>query len=355
MWKVLGLQVAGQSPTVKWTVVTEGPGASRMLLGEHAARVAFLTPIYVPSFSSYGDADVVRRSLAVLRSVKDAAPASAKGFLFSAHDLASSVRTGGVLDGQLEELLKGWSLWWLDNGAFEQDNLGLPGWREEDIENIVRRFRPSVAVAFEYVARDAALSSLEDSIRLALRSAQRLKDLVESVVLLVRPHPGSDLAPLLQTLDLAQLLDPNGFDVLGVPESSLGSTLDVRLGAIKALRTQLDKVREPKALHIFGASDPTCLMGYTLAGADIFDGLSWSRYWIDFETASLRDKGLWSPTPGTDGYSGENHDIHLAVHNVASMHDWMNHIRELVMGRRDASADEKSILNRLGALTPGGT
>ncbi len=172
MLKVLGLQAPGQSAAVKWTVVAAGPGSSRVLLGEHAASVEFLTPTYVPSFSSFGDADVVRRSLAVLGSVKDAAPASARGFLFSAHDLASSVRRGGVLDSQLEELLKGWSVWWLDNGAFEQMNLGLPGWGEEDFEGIVRRFRPSIAVAFEYVARDGALSSLADSIRLALRSAQ---------------------------------------------------------------------------------------------------------------------------------------------------------------------------------------
>ncbi len=142
--------------------------------------------------------------------------------------------------------------------------------------------------------------------------------------------------------------------MLGVPESSLGPTLDLRLSAIRALRTELDKLGDPKALHIFGASDPSCLTAYTLAGADIFDGLSWSRYWIDFETVSLRDKGLWSPTPGADGYSVENHDIHLAVHNIASMHKWMNSLRELVMGRRDASAEEKSILNRLGTLDPRG-
>lgn len=335
--------------------MAEGPGSSRLLLGKRSASTAFLTPIYVPSFSSIGDADVVRRSLAVLCSVKDAVPPAAKTFLFSAHDLASSVRNGGLLDSQLEDLLRGWPLWWLDNGAFEQANLGLPTWGQEDLEGIVRRFRPSIAVALEYVAQDGALSSLEDSVRLALRSAQRLKDLAQSVVLLVRPHPGSDFVPLVKGLDLPHLLGPTSFDVLGVPESNLGPTLDARLSAIRGLRTELDKFGDPKALHVFGASDPTCLTAYTLAGADIFDGLSWSRYWIDFESVSLRDKSLWLPTPETDGYSQENHDIHLAVHNVASMHKWMTSLRELVMGRRDASAEEKSILNRLRALGPGGS
>ena len=340
---------------MKWTVVTEGPGSSRVFLDAQPDRLEVLTPVYVPSFSSFGDPDFVRRALAVLRSVKDAVPASAAGFLFSAYDLASSVRRGGALDNQLEELLKSWPLWWLDNGAFEQTNFGTPGWGEDDFEDVVKRFKPPVAVAFEYLAREATLRSLAESIRLALQSARRVKNVAPCVVLLVRPHPASDLVPLLQSVDADVLFDGgDDFDVLGVPESSLGPTFDVRLSAIGALRAALDKLADPKALHIFGASDPTCLTGYALAGADIFDGLSWSRYWIDFESLSLRDKGLWSPVPGADGYSQENHDIHLAVHNVASMHEWMNSLRELVMRRRDASLAEKAILNRLGVLSPGG-
>src|SRR5439155_15777979 len=141
-----------------------------VLLGEQAPGVEVLTPVYVPSFSSFGDPDLVRRSLAVLGSVKGAVPASASGFLFSAYDLAASVRRGGVLDRQLEELLKGWSLWWLDNGAFEQTSFGIPSWNEQEFEGVVRRFRPPVVVASEYVARDFASGSLAASLRLAGRS-----------------------------------------------------------------------------------------------------------------------------------------------------------------------------------------
>jgi len=336
---------------VKWTVVAAGPAKSRVLLGEQATGAEVLTPVYVPSFSSFGDLDFVPRSLAVLRSVKDSVPPSASGFLFSAHDLAASARRGGVLDRQLEELLRGWSLWWLDNGAFEQNSFGIPSWAEKEFENVVRRFKPPVVVASEYVAEDGTPGSLAESLRLSVRSAGRLKGLSDSIVVLLRPYPGSDLRPLVNALDLPRILDQGDtVDALGVPELSLGPTLDVRLSAVSALRTELDKLGIPKGLHIFGASDPSCLTAYTLAGADMFDGLNWSRYWMDFTNPSFRDRSLWSPLPGAEGYSPENHDVHLAVHNVASVHRWMNRLRDLVLGRRDASAEEQSIINRLNAV-----
>ncbi len=336
---------------MKWTVVAAGPAKSRVLLGEQAPGVELLTPVYVPSFSSFGDPDHIRRSLAVLRSVKGAVPASASGFLFSAHDLAASARRGGVLDSQLEDLLKEWSLWWLDNGAFEQSSFGIPSWAEREFEGVVRRFKPPVVVASEYVAENVTPDSLADSLRFAVESAERLKGLATSIVVLLRPYPGSDLRALVQALDLPRILDQGDtVDALGVPEVSLGPTLDVRLSAVSRLRTELDRLAIPKGLHIFGASDLSCLTAYTLAGADIFDGVNWSRYWMDVTSPSFRDRSLWSPPLGAEGYSPENHDVHLAIHNIASVHGWMNSLRDLVLGRRDASADEQSIISRLNAV-----
>jgi hypothetical protein len=338
---------------VKWILVGEGPGSSRVLLGQFDHGAALLTPVYVPSFSSFGDPDFLHRSLAVLGSVEKVLPQS-RGFLFSAYDLAALIRRGGVGESQLVELLKVWPLWWLDNGVFEQTHFGAMDWGEADFEDVVRRVKPPLVVAFEFVAQKPSSESLKDSIDLGLRSAARVRGLAESVTLLMRPHPASSVAALVPTLDARQLFDEGAaFDVLGVPEANLGPTLDARLSAIRALRAALNKLNEPKALHIFGASDPTALAAYVLAGADVFDGLNWSRYWIDFESRALRDKSLWSPPP-TSSYSVGNHEVHLAVHNMASMQVWMNGLRDLVMGKRGTSSLENALLDRMDGHGSGG-
>src|SRR5205807_6920745 len=78
VWSLRGLPPAGEGRAVKWTVVGEGPGSSRVLLGQFDRGAELLTPIYVPSFSSFGDPDFLVRSLAVLRSVEKVQPRSAR-------------------------------------------------------------------------------------------------------------------------------------------------------------------------------------------------------------------------------------------------------------------------------------
>jgi len=68
------------------------------------------------------------------------------------------------------------------------------------------------------------------------------------------------------------------FDVIGLAEKELGSSMIDRMVRVAKLRDALDKAGIGAPIHIFGSLDPltTCL--YFLAGAEIFDGLTWIRY-----------------------------------------------------------------------------
>jgi hypothetical protein len=69
-----------------------------------------------------------------------------------------------------------------------------------------------------------------------------------------------------------------GFDVIGVTEKELGkSTLD-RMVNIASLRRALQSVGLETPIHVFGSLDSISSPLYFLAGADIFDGLTWLRY-----------------------------------------------------------------------------
>ena len=94
--------------------------------------------------------------------------------------------------------------------------------------------------------------------------------------ILFKPEKGSDY---LDVAKIVGLLDRSSeFDVIGFTEKELGeSTLD-RMHAIAQFRLALDKVELNKPIHVFGAFDPISVPLYLVAGADIFDGLTWLRY-----------------------------------------------------------------------------
>jgi hypothetical protein len=68
------------------------------------------------------------------------------------------------------------------------------------------------------------------------------------------------------------------FAILGVTEKELGDTVEDRIVTIAELRRAMDERGIPQPIHIFGALDPIYTPLYFLAGAEIFDGLTWLRY-----------------------------------------------------------------------------
>ena len=68
------------------------------------------------------------------------------------------------------------------------------------------------------------------------------------------------------------------FDIIGVTEKELGSSVLDRMAEIAKFRQALDKAEVATPIHVFGALDPIAVRLYFLAGAEIFDGLTWLRY-----------------------------------------------------------------------------
>ena len=68
------------------------------------------------------------------------------------------------------------------------------------------------------------------------------------------------------------------FDIIGLTEAELGDSVLMRMRNIAFLRQLMDIQKIHKPLHIYGSLDPVCTPLYFLAGADIFDGLSWLRF-----------------------------------------------------------------------------
>ncbi|WP_231727333.1 hypothetical protein [Kordiimonas lipolytica] len=68
------------------------------------------------------------------------------------------------------------------------------------------------------------------------------------------------------------------FDIIGFTEKELGRSINERVEKVYQFRALFDNAGLDKPIHIFGSLDPISSHLYFLAGADIFDGLTWLRY-----------------------------------------------------------------------------
>jgi hypothetical protein len=68
------------------------------------------------------------------------------------------------------------------------------------------------------------------------------------------------------------------FDVIGVTEKEIGNSIIDRMKNIGLMRLALDKAGLEMPIHVFGSLDTITTPLYFLAGADIFDGLTWLRF-----------------------------------------------------------------------------
>jgi hypothetical protein len=95
--------------------------------------------------------------------------------------------------------------------------------------------------------------------------------------LLLKPQAPSEIAIDFTALPQAAKLLSN-FSVIGVTEKELGTSLLGRMVNLARLRTLLTQYGLDTPIHVFGALDPLTPPLYMVAGADIFDGLTWLRY-----------------------------------------------------------------------------
>jgi hypothetical protein len=68
------------------------------------------------------------------------------------------------------------------------------------------------------------------------------------------------------------------FEIIGFTEKELGKTVLERMKHIARIRVALQQVHLQIPIHIFGSLDTMTTPLYFLAGADIFDGLTWLRF-----------------------------------------------------------------------------
>ncbi len=248
------------------------------------------TPMLVPSFSSKSDTDwkPVDQIQLLSEHLTEAA-------LVSAYDLHHGLATVPV----------GPEILFIDSGGYEVlrdfkaaengDSSGLTRfpWTEQLHRTLVgslklpRGVKALVAVSYDHPNTPKQISEQITAAReLAEANPQFL------VEILLKPPPNERVHDIENILPHIEELRP--FSVIGVTDKELGPSMLHRMAAVARLRRALNEKGIDTPIHVFGSLDPVTTPLYFLAGADIFDGLSWLRYGMkEGRTTYLQNHAAW--------------------------------------------------------------
>jgi len=146
-------------------------------------------------------------------------------------------------------------------------------WTEPDLITVLdkwpRRY-PAVIISFDLRGK-SFMKQINAARQLFGRYPDQMRDF------LVKPERKNDSYVNVDAL-LHLVREFNQFDIIGITEKELGDSMLNRMLNIAKLRDALNKIRSTIPIHIFGSLDPLSSCLYFLAGAEIFDGLTWLRY-----------------------------------------------------------------------------
>lgn len=131
-----------------------------------------------------------------------------------------------------------------------------------------------------------------------------VREQIESARAFFSRHPGHLTDLLLKSfegqpyIELPAILEAihelHDFSLVGFTEKELGPSMLARMRNIAIVRRHLNEAGLPIPLHIFGSLDPVTSVLYFLAGAEVFDGLTWLRYaYLNGTSVYWQDYGVF--------------------------------------------------------------
>lgn len=251
----------------------------------HPSGITLRTPLLVPSFSSRGFRvnRKKKKTVSEIRDVfKNTAEILTESMLVSAYD----IQYGHLpMPGKFPCTP---SITLLDSGGYETgmdhdysavytfdhktENWDLPLY-----QSVLDSWPDRIPAAFVSFDKEAAGKDVPRQIALASKLLSRYPKHLHTFLL----KPTRKCRGLLQnTVNLAKphMKEFGIFNIIGVTEKELGRRMLDRMETIATLRTGLDAAGVSAPIQVFGALDPLSSSLYCIAGAEMFDGLTWLRF-----------------------------------------------------------------------------
>jgi hypothetical protein len=252
----------------------------------HPSGISVRTPLLIPSFSSKGFRFTIGDDD---REVSEAA-----AFLEVAYEFLSEsmlVSAFDIYHGYIPPITHAMTeITVVDSGGYETssvqdlssirvDEANRKLWTLDTYLEVLNTWPdhvPGVFVSFDSpdirVSLGAQIAQARDSL-----SRFRTKHLV---TILVKPEAAGNVGLDVDNI-VGRVRELRDFDIVGLTEKEAGDSTFERMVSIARIRQALDRDNNNAPIHVFGSLDPITVPLYFLAGAEIFDGLSWLRYGFD--------------------------------------------------------------------------
>jgi hypothetical protein len=240
------------------------------------------TPILIPSFSSKGFRVDKDGNSEVRDLLEFALEWLTDSMLISAYD----IHHGHI--PKPGEMAKAPELTVVDSGGYEaridhdlSTSVHLPhaprDWNEKLLDEVLSSWPTRFAAAFVTYDDASERHPFAEQLQAGRAFITRYPDQLHTM--LVKPETDTQKY-LTKTLQQACMSagELAAFDFIGVTEKELGPSMLERMHELAKLRLALDDAGVTRPIHVFGAPDPLTSSLYFLAGAEVFDGLTWLRY-----------------------------------------------------------------------------
>lgn len=241
------------------------------------------TPLLIPSFSSKGFSMSKKSGKSEISEILETAGEFlTEVFLISAYDIFYKHLPHPSDFSCTPEMI------FVDSGGYEIstdcdyssviDPLSYPKpWKTAYLEQVFDNWPDQVPAVFVNYDHPNDRKTFADQVVDAQRLFQRRRQ--HLTLLLLKPETKAQIT-LNNTIKsaVANAEELGKFDIVGMTEKELGRTMLDRMAVITKLRLAMDDAGVKNPIHIFGALDPLSVCLYYIAGAEIFDGLTWLRY-----------------------------------------------------------------------------
>lgn len=250
--------------------------------GPNGSRIS--TPILIPSFSSKGwrfkKNDNGQKISEMAEFIEWSKEYIANAVLFSAYDLYYKYYHGPTQLGEIADIT------FIDSGGYET-------LEDHDLSSVYTM--PWPIEAWNETMLKETIASLPDAHNIVIvnyddvNHPKPISEQIKYAKLFFSDYPHYLHDFLIRTetkkqsyiqIDsvLKSISDLRSFHIIGVTEKELGNSLIDRMLTVAKLRMALDEHDIKAPIHIFGSLDPVASCHYFMAGAEIFDGLTWLRY-----------------------------------------------------------------------------
>ncbi len=278
-------------------------------------------PVYFPSISSIKTALRPQDYLQLLSSL-----VGLNGqFLVSAFDLANIENPSSAGEGMAASRQDG-AIILMDSGNYESFwKDAQADWKQGHFHKVLKDFSCDLAFGFD---EQCPPKDHKEHVDLIVKRWRADQEAAGSCQIIPIVHAAASELPEL----CAAIATETGVTMLAVAERKLGDGILERARAIRAIRTEMDKLDRYVALHLLGTGNPISITIYSTMGADSFDGLEWCQTVVDHDTALLYHLSQADFFVGQTawGDAGLSFQARTLAHNLEFFTNWMCRLRNAI-------------------------